>query len=195
MNRLHSGLPGKMRGAVSVATAFAMTLGVLAPALASETATFAGTVMGPGSAYASGFTVAFKDAASGQEFRSDPTGTAGTYRVTVPAGARYKLNSVVAPDGTMLAVQNLPPVAVQPAGTNRVDIRFAGASNPSLAPAAAAPDNDKKKKKSGAPWWQQPGPIVGLVLGSLALAAVAVEVVDDTKTTPAASPYTPPPSH
>jgi hypothetical protein len=195
MNRLHIGLPSRMRGAVSVVTAFAMTLGVLAPALASETATFAGTVMAPGNADASGFTVAFKDAASGQEFRSDPTGTAGTYRVTVPAGARYKLNSVVAPDGTMLAVQNLPPVAVQPAGTNRVDIRFAGAENASLAPAAAAPDNDKKKKKAAAPWWKQPGPIVGLVLGSLALAAVGVAVVDDTETTPAASPSTPPPSN
>ena len=194
MNRPRVGLPSTIRAAVSVATVFAMTLGVLAPALASETATFAGTVMAPGNAYASGFIVGFKDAASGQEFRSDPTGTAGTYRVTVPAGARYKLNSVVAPDGTMLAVQSLPPVAAQPAGTNRVDIRFAGAATPALAPGAAAPDNDKKKKKEAAPWWKQPGPIVGLVLGSLALAAVAAEVVDDTNKTSTASQSTPPPS-
>jgi len=194
MHRLRSGLPRRIRAAVSVATAFAVTLGVFAPALASETATFAGTVMAPGNAYASGFIVGFKDAASGQEFRSEPTGTAGTYRVTVPAGARYKLNSVVAPDGTRLAVQNLPPVATQPAGTNRVDIRFAGVASPALAPGAATPDNDKKKRKEAAPWWKQPGPIVGLVLGSLALAAAAVEVVDDTNTTPAASPSTPPPS-
>jgi len=195
MSRHQIGLPGTIRGAISIATVFALTLGVFAPAFAVESAAFAGTVIAPGDALASGFVVGFKDAASGQEFRSDPTGTAGTYRVTVPAGARYKLSSVLAPDGTVLAVQNLPPVAVRPAGTSRVDIRFAGAANPTLAPAAAAPDSDKKKKKSAAPWWKQPGPIVGLVLGSLALAAVAVEVVDDSNTTPAASPSTPPPSN
>jgi type 1 fimbria pilin len=195
MNRLHIGLPSGIRVAASVATAFALTLGLLAPALAAGTATFSGTVLAPGNGSASGFTVAFKDVGNGREFRSDPTGTAGTYRVTVPAGAHYRLNSVVAPDGTMLAVQNVPPVSVQPAGTKRIDIRFAGAESPALAPGAAAADDDKKKKKSAAPWWKQPGPIVGLVLGSLALAAVAAEVVDDTSSTPAASPSTPPPSN
>lgn len=194
MNRRHTGPLNEVRGAVSVATAFALTLGALMPALAADTATFAGTVLAPGNAHAPGFTVAFTDAASGREFRSDPTGTAGTYRVTVPAGARYRLNSVIAPDGTMLAVQTVPPVAVQPAATKRIDIRFAGAANPTLAPGATAPDDDKKKEKSAAPWWKQPGPIVGLVLGSLALAAVTSEVVDDTSTTSTVSPSTPPPS-
>ena len=179
-----------IRIAVSTATLFGMFLNVSAPALAAETATFAGTVISPSNAGASGFTVGFRDVASGLEFRSEPTGDAGNYRVVVPVGGRYKLDTVQAPDGTRLAVQNLPPVAIRNAGTNRVDVKFGGAGSLALAPAATADDD---KKKSGAtPWWKKSGPIVGLVLGSLAMAAVGVEVFDDSNhVEPAVSPSTP----
>jgi hypothetical protein len=190
MDRLHLRLPRTIRIAVSTATLFGMFFSVSEPALAAETATFAGTVISPSNAGASGFTVGFRDVASDREFRSEPTGDTGSYRVIVPVSGRYKLDVVQAPDGTRLAVQNLPPVAIRGAGTNRVDIKFGGAGTLALAPAATADDD---KKKSGAtPWWKKPGPIIGLVLGSLALAAVAVEVFDDSDDVqPSVSPSAP----
>jgi hypothetical protein len=185
---------------VSIATVFGMMLGILAPAVAAETGTFTGTVMAPDNSFASGFTVVFKDAASGQEFRSDPTGPTGEYQIAVPTGGRYKLDSVVAPDGTKLAVQNVPPIPVRVAGSNKLDVKFSNTAPPATAavaaaapPAAAAgaaaptpaaqptvaakpaPEEEKKKKPGAAvPWWKKPGPIVGIVLGSVAVAALAI---------------------
>ena len=215
MNRPHLGLSSRIRGAVSLATAFAMALGVVAPALAAETATFTGTVIAPDNSFASGFTVVFKDATTGQEYRSAPTSATGEYQVSVPTGGRYKLDSVSAPDGTKLPVQNVPPIPVRVAGSSKLDVKFTQPTNAGGAPAvAAAPagaaakpaaaaatpapkpasaaakpaststqtvaakpaeDEKKKKKKDGeVPWWKRPGPITGIVLGSLAVVAIAV---------------------
>ena len=197
----------RIRGAVTIATVFAMTLGLVAPALAADTATFSGAVMAPDNSFAQGFTVVFKDVASGKEFRSGPTSATGEYQVSVPTGGRYKLDSVLAPDGTKLPVQNVPPIPVRVAGASKLDVKFANAAAPSTAPpttavaaaappaaAAAAPKaapapapkpvaasttpapaDEKKKKDAGAvPWWKKPGPIIGIVLGAGALAALAL---------------------
>jgi hypothetical protein len=133
-----------IRGAVTVATVFAMSLGLVAPVIAADSATFSGAVMAPDNSFAQGFTVVFKDAASGQEFRSGPTSATGEYQVSVPTGARYKLDSVVAPDGTKLPVQNVPPIPVRVAGSSKLDVKFTNSPSPTAAPpgtavAAAAP--------------------------------------------------------
>lgn len=210
MNRPHLGLSSRTRGAVSLATAFAMALGIVAPALAAETATFNGTVIAPDNSFAAGFTVVFKDATTGQEYRSAPTSATGEYQVSVPTGGKYKLDSVTAPDGTKLPVQNVPPIPVRVAGSSKLDVKFtqpaagaatgtavaagaaagaaagtSGAAAPTTAAAkpaststqtaAAKPAEDQKKKKDGeVPWWKRPGPITGIVLGSLAVVAIAV---------------------
>jgi hypothetical protein len=207
MTQQHSWLCGRIRRAVTVFTVFAMALGVVGPVIAAETATFAGAVMAPDNSFAQGFTVVFKDTATGQEFRSSPTGPTGEYQVSVPTGARYKLDSVVAPDGTKLPVQNVPPIPVRVAGTSKLDVKFtsiapaAGAAAPAAVAAGAAattpagtpppaaksdvastaPASDEKKKKdgSGVPWWKKPGPIVGMVLGGVALGVIGYELLKD----------------
>jgi len=193
MIRVHPRRFTPIRAAVSAATVLAMVFSVVTPALSAVNATFTGTVIAPNNSLASGFVVGFKDAASGQVFRSGPTTEAGEYQVAVPGGNRYKLDSVVAPDGTSLPVQDLPAVAVQVAGKSRVDVKFA-----TLAPGATTPaadDDEKKKKKAAAPWWHHAGPIIGIVLGSLAVAAAGAEVFSSSDNTPAASPSIPPPTN
>ncbi len=201
----------RIRGAVAVATVFAMTLGLVAPVLAAETATFSGAVMAPDNSFAEGFTVVFKDVVSGKEFRSGPTSATGEYQVSVPTGGRYKLDSVSAPDGTKLPVQNVPPIPVRVAGVSKLDVKFSNAASPAVAPppttaVASAPpaarpapapaprpvvaskarpdDEDKKRKKGGVPWWKRPGPIIGIVLGAGAIAALALSGGGSSKKKP-----------
>jgi hypothetical protein len=38
----------------------------------------------------------------------------------------------------------------------------------------ATPPEEKKDKKGGVPWWKRPGPIVGMVLGGVAIGALAL---------------------
>lgn len=197
MSQQRVGLYCRIRGAVTVATAFAMALGLVAPALAVDTATFAGAVVAPDNSFAQGFTVVFKDVTTGKEFKSSPTSATGEYQVSVPTGGRYKLDSVMAPDGTKLPVQDVPPIPVRVAGTSKLDVKFvqpAAAAAPATAvaagAAAAAPagtpppaskpavasttpaSEDEKKKKGSVPWWKRPGPIVGMVLGAVAIGAL-----------------------
>jgi hypothetical protein len=140
MTRQRAGFPNRIRGAVAVATVFAMSLVLVAPALAAESATFSGAVMAPDNSFAQGFTVVFKEVATGQEFKSAPTSATGEYHVSVPTGGRYKLDSVQAPDGTKLAVQNVPPIPVRVAGVSKLDVKFTNAGPPAgTAVAAAAP--------------------------------------------------------
>jgi len=203
MSQSRVGFAERIRGAVSAATLFAMVVGICAPALAAETATFTGTVLSPDNSAAQGFTVVFKDTATGQEFRSDPTSASGEYRLSVPTGATYSLDSVLASDGTKLEVQNVPPIPVRAAGATRLDVKFSSA----MAPGAAAVDwtgapvagavattpagtDEKKKDKSGAPWWKRPGPITGMVLGSVAILAIALSGGGGSNP-PVASPSTP----
>jgi hypothetical protein len=187
------GLLSRTRCGVAVATTIAMALGIAAPAPAAEMATFTGTVLNPENVAATGCTVVFKDIATGQEFKSAPTGPMGEYQVSVPVGGRYKLDSVVAPDGTKLPVQNVPPMPVRVAGSTRMDVKFvstnaadaaagaaaaeaAAGSSTSASTASTAPaaDEKKKKDKSGVPWWKRPGPIVGMALGGAAILALAL---------------------
>jgi hypothetical protein len=198
MSQLGTGRYGRIRGVVASATVLAMILGTLARANAADTATFAGAVMAPDGSVAQGFTVVFKDVSTGKEFRSNPTSAAGQYQVSVPTGGMYKLESAVAPDGTKLAVQNVAPIPVRVAGTNTLDVQFtrgapaaaaaptaavaAGAATTAPKPAAASTtpaSNNKDKKKGAVPWWKQPGPIVGMVLGGVALGALIYVAVDN----------------
>jgi hypothetical protein len=142
MIRQRVGIPNRIRAAVAVVTVCAMGLGLAAPVLAADSATFSGAVMAPDNSFAKGFTVIFKDVATGQEFRSGPTSATGEYQVSVPTGARYKLDSVLAPDGTKLPVQNVPPIPVRVAGASKLDVKFtnapAVAAAPPTTPAAGA---------------------------------------------------------
>ena len=138
MIRQPLGFSIRMRSAVTLATVFAMTLGLVAPVLAADTATFSGVVMAPDNSFAQGFTVVFKDLVSGKEFRSGPTSATGEYQVSVPTGGRYKLDSVFAPDGTKLPVQNVPPIPVRVAGVSKLDVKFSNAASPVAPPPTTA---------------------------------------------------------
>jgi len=156
----------------------------------SSSATIAGVILDPSGHPAEGFKVSLRDVASNTEFTSGPTDVAGNYSVEVPVGGRYKLDNVVAADGvTKLPVQDIPPVSVLAAGTTRLNVRFtnvAASATPIAGATPATTDEEKKKKKKGAvPWYQRPGPIVGMVLGSVAVAALLLSGGSD------ASPYNP----
>ena len=151
MTRQRVGYSRRIRSTITVATVFAMTLGLIAPVLAADTGTFSGAVMAPDNSFAQGFTVVFKDIATGQEFRSGPTSATGEYQVSVPTGARYKLDSVMAPDGTKLPVQNVPPIPVRVAGASKLDVKFSNAAPPVAAPTTTAVAAAKPAATSPAP--------------------------------------------
>lgn len=189
---------GWLRRIAAVGTTLALLLPLAAlPALAQGTATFAGTVFEPsGAPVGAGFKVILRDVKSGAQYTA-VTDAAGAYSIPVPLGGRYKLESAVAPDGTVLPVQNVPPIAALVPGTNRIDVKFsqaapapvpppaattATAQTPTPAPApqaatgtqvAQTEQEKKKKKEPAAPWWKRPGPIVGIVLGAVAVGALA----------------------
>jgi hypothetical protein len=180
---------GWFRRVAAVATALALLVPLAAlPAAAQDTATFAGTVFEPsGAPVGAGFKVILTDVRSGAKYTA-VTDAAGAYSIPVPLGGRYKLESAVAPDGTVLPVQNVPPIAALVPGTNRIDVKFSQAAPaPGAAAAAAAaptptppptagtqvaqttPTEEKKKKEGATPWYKKPGPIVGIVLGAVAV--------------------------
>lgn len=165
-----------------------------APGLFAESsaAAITGVILDPEGKPAFGFKVVFRDVASNTRFTSGPTDASGNYALEVPLGGRYKIESVVASDGvTKLAVQEIPPISVLTPGTTRLNVRFTNASPPSAAPAetavaakaaptapAPAPTTAKvetaeKKKKSAVPWYKRPGPITGMVIGGVAIVALA----------------------
>jgi hypothetical protein len=182
----------------------------LAPAFAqASTATITGIILSPDGKPSVGFKAVLRDVASGKEFMSEPTDPSGTYVASVPIGGRYKLAGVIASDGTTrLPVQDTPPVSILGPGTTRVNIRFseapaagAGAATAAAAPATvpkaappavvAAPPEKAKKDKSGAPWYKRPGPITGMVIGGVAIAALAVSGGGGGGDTPVASASSP----
>jgi hypothetical protein len=186
-----SGQPGRIRGVVSVTTLLAMLLGVVAPALATESATFAGAVFAPDGSVATGFAVEFENVTTGQKFQSSPMGAEGQYQVSVPTGAKYRPEAAVAPDGTKLAVAKVPPIPVLVAGMNRLDVQFARGAR-AAAPATPASDDKKKKKQGEVPWWKEGAPITGLVVGSVVFAGlIYLAVEDDPSSTNNASPSAP----
>lgn len=144
---------------------------------AQETAALLGTVFDPQGQPAAGFTVVFRDVATGKEIRSSASNAAGLYETIVPVGGRYKLQAVIAPDDSLLPVQDVPPIAIQVPGFNRLDVRFlprSGAARQDPGAGKRAPTAEPKKaRKSGVPWWKTPGGIVGIVVGVGAAAAIA----------------------
>jgi hypothetical protein len=174
---------GRWAAALVAAAVLLSTAGIAS--FAQETAAFLGTLFDPSGKPAEGMVVIFRDASSGKEFRSLKTNATGQYEVSVPVGSRYKLQSVVAPDGSLVPVQDVPPVPVRVPGFNRLDVRFLSGSAPAAAPntpaapkpAASAPAAAKKPEKvtkTSVPWWKKPAGIVGIVIGGGAVAALAL---------------------
>jgi hypothetical protein len=171
---------GAIRKSLALFTGLAVTWAG-APGLfaQSSTAAIAGVILDPSGKPASGFKVTLRDVASNTQYTSGLTDAAGNYSVDVPLGGRYKLESVLAADGvTKLAVQDIPPVSVLTAGTTRLNVKFtnAPAATPTTQTASAAPPSDEKDKKakSAVPWYKRPGPIVGMVLGGVVVAALVL---------------------
>jgi carboxypeptidase family protein len=131
---------------------FALVVPISLPAIAQETAMFSGTVTDTsGKAVGAGYTVKLKDVASGSEFNG-VTDATGSYKVQVPVGGRYRLESVLADDGkTVLPVQKVPPIAALVASNNRLDVRFTQAPAPPAAAVAAAPAVTPPTTASAAP--------------------------------------------
>ena len=156
------------------------------PAMAEQTATFVGGILDPDGNPAEGFRVVMRDVVSGKVFTSPSSTSAGQYSMSVPAGGRYKLEGVVAPDQTRLPVQDVPPLSVRSAGNNRLDVRFTKAMAPAVAqtpapppsgtpekptqprPAASAPARVEAKRH----WWKTSGGVIGIVAGVAVVAAV-----------------------
>jgi hypothetical protein len=166
------------RKSLSLLLGVAMVLGG-APGVFAQatTSAIAGVIIDPSGHPAEGFKVTVKDVASNTEYTSGPTDAAGNYSVQVPLGGRYKIEGVLAADGvTKLPVQDIPPVSVLTAGTTRMNVRFTNPA-PATATAAATPpptQEESKKDKGAVPWYKRPGPIVGMVLGAAAIAAIAL---------------------
>ena len=173
-----------------------------APGLFAQdsSASIAGVILDPAGKPASGFKVTLRDVASNTQYTSGPTDAAGNYTVKVPVGGRYKIDDVLAADGvTKLAVQDVPPVSVLAAGTTFLNVRFTS-TPPTTAVAGAAAagttppaSDDKKKDKSAVPWYKRPGPIVGMVLGSAAILALALSGGGGSSSDNNASTYMPSP--
>jgi hypothetical protein len=159
--------------AIVLAIAIAFTASGL-PVLAEETAQFAGTILDPDGRPAAGFQVVLKDAERGTEFTSAPSGPDGAYAVSVRIGGNYALARVLAPDGTALPVQSIPPVRVDSAGTNRLDVAFQR-----QAPTPRTREDEDDRGAAAKPWYKKPWGIVGIVLGVGAVAALAAGGGDD----------------
>ena len=139
---------GFVRPVSAALVIFALVVPIsIVPAIAQETATFSGVVTDTsGKAVGAGYTVKLKDVVSGSDFNG-VTDAAGSYKIQVPVGGRYRLDSVLADDGkTVLPVQKVPPIAALVASNNRLDVRFtqapppvAVAAAPTAVPAATAP--------------------------------------------------------
>ena len=154
-------------------------VGAGAPAVfaQSSAAAIAGVILDPEGKPAAGFKVVLRDVASNKAFTSGPADAQGNYVAEVPLGGRYKLESVIADDGTTkLPVQDVPPVSVLTAGTTRLNVRFTHGAAPATQPAVGTPttDDGKDKKKGAVPWYHRPGPIVGMVLGSAAVVGLII---------------------
>lgn len=167
--RRNGGIRAILASVVAAALSFGSS-GV--PLSAQPTATFSGWILGTDGKPAEGLQVVLRDADSAKEYVSAKSGAAGDYTMSVPVGPRYVLASVIAPDGSLLSVQQIPPIAVKVPGNNRLDVRFAGVAGGGQGGAAGTSEAGVEKK-GGTPWWKTPGGIVGIVVGVGAVAAFA----------------------
>jgi hypothetical protein len=174
----------KLRGVIALATLAALLAGLPGLAIAQDMHTFTGFITGPTGKPGAGFKVVLVDMQSGQEFLSPPTDANGLYSLAVPAGTRYTLVGVLAPDGTELTVQEIPPSDALTPGVTTLSVRF---SNPSSKPAAAVPA-PAAQAAAPAPWWKNPWIWVGIGGGVAVAAAIASSGGDDE---PQASPSAP----
>ena len=171
-----------IRKPLALLMCLALAIGAAPGVFAQDpTATIAGIILDPSGKPAFGFKAVVIDTATNTKYTSSPTDAAGNYSIEVPVGGRYKLEGVVANDGvTKLAVQDVAPVSVLAAGTTRLNVRFT--NNPVPETATASTEEEKKKKKAAVPWYQRPGPIVGMVLGGVAIAALALSGSESSDT-------------
>ncbi len=174
--------PRARRVSVAISAALALLMsGPAAPTFAQESARFVGTILDPDGRPAAGFQVVLRDAVRGTEFTSVPSGPDGAYTVSVPIGGSYTLARVVAPDGTPLPIQSIPPVRVDSAGTSRLDVAFQRQSPSPRSAGSGDEDDDEAALK---PWYKKPGGIVGIVLGVAVAAALAAGGGDDGPASP-----------
>jgi hypothetical protein len=155
--------------------------------LAQDMHTFTGFITDPTGKPSAGFQVVLVDSKTAQEFKSPPTDATGLYSLAVPAGTRYTIVRVEAPDGTAMSVQELPPADALTAGVTTLSVRFRQrVDSPAAAPppaGAAAPT-----AAEATPWWKKPAFLVGIITGVGVLAAIGLSDEDDE---PAASPSSP----
>lgn len=173
---------------VASLTCLILVSGGATPVLAQTSAsTIAGVILDPTGAPSQGFRVVFRDVESNSLYTSGPTDAAGNYAVQVPLGGRYKIENVVASDGvTKLPVQDVPPVSALTSETTHVNVRFTTAAE-----SEPTGNHRQKRLKAAGPWYKRPGPIVGIVLGAGAAAALALSGGSDrNNSTPSPSQTT-----
>ena len=164
---------GPSRPTIALALAGALLLASgSAPTWGQQQATFSGAIFDPVGKAQPEFQLVLIDVATGHEYVSGKTGPSGEYALSVPVGIQYRVAAVIAPDGTRLAVQDLPPIAVRVPGNNRLDVRFQ--MRPLAAESSPATPEERRHKKSGVPWWKTPGGVTGIVVGAAAIAALAL---------------------
>jgi hypothetical protein len=147
---------------------------VVQPVPAQQPAKIQGGILDPSGAPAAGFIAVVKDVDSGKEYRSKPSNEAGEYTLEIPAGTRYRLLAVVAPDGTVLPVQEIPPLPVRVPGTYQLDVKFrflseeSGEKPPELAK-PGDPGQARPKPRPGPaedkPWYKKPAGVIGIIAG------------------------------
>lgn len=158
-----------VRSGVTLLTALAVVLPVsFAPVLAQETAEIAGTILDPDGRPANGFRIVLKDLVGGNEFTSAPSAADGSYAISLPVGGKYALAALLAPDGTPLPVQTIPPISLDQAGSRRLDVAFQRQGPP-----GNVPDEDRDDR-SGVPWYRKGWGIAVMVVGAGAVAALAL---------------------
>ncbi|ANM28730.1 hypothetical protein ABI59_02565 [Acidobacteria bacterium Mor1] len=183
-------------GKSAVALVMAMSLVfAAAPISAQEMASLQGTLLDPSGNPASGFKVVVQDIASGKNYVSSASSSAGEYALDVPAGPRYRIVEAITPDGTRLQVQANPPLPVRVSGSYRLpDVLFVQGAAADEKPAKSSSSSSSSSSKSASsgssssssgattsvkPWYKKPGGIIGIVAGSIAVIALATDDDDD----------------
>lgn len=131
-----------------------------------------GVVLDPAGAPARDFRVVFRDVVSGTRYTSTATNAQGSYLVELPVGVSYKIDNVIAADGvTKLAVEDVAPITALATGTADLNVRFKNAQAPVVKPAGSALGGETVSK---GPWYKQPGPIIGMVVGTVGITLIVV---------------------
>ena len=156
-----------------------------------------GKLLDPSGNPAEGFKVVVRDLNSGTETVSAPSGAGGDYSLQLQHGTgfRYKIVHVLAPDGTVVPVQDMPPLRLtvpssielnfrilpqqsaregplgDPTCTDAVDKDKDGLLD-RLDPDCAGPTPSNPRQRSR--WWRSPGGVAAIVIASAGtVAAIA----------------------